>query len=85
MEQCQNVFGCKRIKDRVEENVEGEEKGNERRPIGHIGKRCWYLTILMSFFLGLLPYIRFYVKIHIFVRFDGSEHQFSNALTLCAT
>ncbi len=41
MEQCQNVFGCKRIKDRVEENVEHEEKGNERRPIGHIGKRCW--------------------------------------------
>jgi hypothetical protein len=41
MEQCQNVFKCKRIKDRVEENVEYEEKGKERRPIRHIGKRCW--------------------------------------------
>jgi len=54
MEQSQNIFGCRRIKDRVEENVEGEEKGNERRPIGHIGKRCWYLTMTYELLFGAI-------------------------------
>lgn len=45
MECCQNVFGCGRVKGRVEENVQGEEEGNERRHVGHIGKRWWYLTM----------------------------------------
>ncbi len=53
MERCQNAFGCKRRKGKVEENVEGEENGNERRPIiGHIGKRCWYLTMAYELLFG---------------------------------
>lgn len=59
----------------MEENVEGEEEGNERRLVGHIGKRWWYLTMTYELLFGaitLLPYIGFYVKIHIFIRFNGS-------------
>ncbi len=32
--------------------MKGEEKGNKRRPIGHIGKRWWYLTITYELLFG---------------------------------
>ncbi len=34
--------------------MEGEVKGNERRPIGHIGKRCWYLTMTYELPFGAI-------------------------------
>jgi len=38
----------------VEENVEGEEEGNNKRHVGHIGKRWWYLTMTYELLFGAI-------------------------------